>query len=174
MQNKILLIFIAVLILAAAYLNYMPDERLLSMRVFQNAEQFAALLTIYLLASNSGLLYSKWTWPLLAGIFLVAIGTMIKILHWFYANPILATGFAIVSVTYTLRFLKKPEKIRLDYLKWMWVLSTIAVRSIVIFHWSGEESRHWLLTWRPDSYLLLLCLLDFIYTGYKNKTLFAD
>lgn len=60
-----------------------------------------------------------------------AIGGVMKIMHWPFANLILLTGLAAIPVIYGLYFFKKQHKQRLDVLKLIWI--AIFCTTIILF-----------------------------------------
>lgn len=67
------------------------------------------------------------TLPLRLAIIVLIIGALFKVMHWSYAEQLMAIGSCAIMVLYTIRFFYKNEKVRLDYIKLilvvLWVFS---------------------------------------------------
>ncbi|RPD48421.1 hypothetical protein DNI29_07285 [Hymenobacter sediminis] len=92
-------------------------------------------------------------------------GVMFYVLHLTGARLILLGGGLLLIITYALWFRRKPDKVRLDYLKLCWIVA-LGLFSIVL----GSGLREAL----PYSKGLLaisfwLMLLDFLYSTYIRR-----
>ncbi|MFT5822984.1 MAG: hypothetical protein ACI8ZM_004241 [Crocinitomix sp.] len=76
--------------------------------------------------------------PVFIAIAVLIVGILFKIMHWPYANWLLNIGACAVSFFYFLRFLAKPEKVKLDYAKLAVVISFFIRFIVYIFHFPGR------------------------------------
>lgn len=51
---------------------------------------------------------------------IIIIGALAKIMHWQFDDVLIIIGFVLAILIYSLSFLNKPIKKRLDYLKLLW------------------------------------------------------
>ena len=72
--------------------------------------------------------------PLRLGVILVIVGALFKIMHWPGSNILMLVGFISIGVLYSIRFLKKDPKLRLDYVKLILVLLWLVNYTITVFH----------------------------------------
>ncbi|WP_460220397.1 GldL-related protein [Psychroserpens sp. MEBiC05023] len=74
------------------------------------------------------------TLPLRLALIILIYGALFKVMHWPYANTLMLYGSVAIAVFYTIRFLNKKEKIRLDYIKLGLVLLWVFNYLTTIFH----------------------------------------
>ena len=72
--------------------------------------------------------------PLRLSIVIVIIGALFKIMHWLGSNYLLLIGLVLIGIFYTLRFLNKKPKLKLDYIKLFLVLLWLTNYFIKVFH----------------------------------------
>jgi len=67
------------------------------------------------------------TLPLRLALITLIIGALFKIMHWPYSKELMFLGGISIGVMYTIRFLKKTRRLRLDYIKLalviLWLIS---------------------------------------------------
>lgn len=71
--------------------------------------------------------------------FVITIGAMFKIMHWPGSNIMLTLGFSGMIVNYGIRYIKKPTKVRLDYLKLLWVSTSYLISLGIIMRWGFRD-----------------------------------
>lgn len=64
---------------------------------------------------------------------------MFKVMHWPNGKEILAISLTVIMITYTLRFVAKAVKTKLDLLKLLWVITTASSNFIIMNHWMGRD-----------------------------------
>lgn len=92
---------------------------------------------------------------------IVLIGMMFKILHLPGANLVLIAAVLAIGQTYTVRFIKKPLKKRLDILKWLWLIGASIVASLILLNLISKE---WIFL---VTGLFWLIFLDFLITDLR-------
>ena len=69
------------------------------------------------------------TLPLRVALVILLYGALFKVMHWPYANILMLIGGVSIGLLYTIRFLNKEDKSKLDYVKiaivLIWVFSYI-------------------------------------------------
>ncbi|GHN02260.1 hypothetical protein WSM22_37490 [Cytophagales bacterium WSM2-2] len=79
-----------------------------------------------------------------------------KVMHWSGDEVFLLTGFTGMTAVYSMHFIRKPDKKRLDKLKAAWVVLSGVSSAFIIEHLPGREE----LTIIEDIMLLIL-FIDF-------------
>jgi len=70
----------------------------------------------------------------------VLISILMKILHLRFANEIMMLSFMIIGLIYFIYFLRKKNKLILDYFKVSWILMFLTSSLFLVFHWKyGDE-----------------------------------
>jgi hypothetical protein len=62
------------------------------------------------------------------------IGIFLKITHWGFGNELLAISSIFILLLYVKHFTKKLVKQKIDYLKLLWVFTTLLIIINTIFH----------------------------------------
>ena len=57
------------------------------------------------------------TFPLRLALIILLYGGLFKVMHWPYAQTLMLIGSTSIVVLYSIRFIYKKEKVRLDYVK---------------------------------------------------------
>lgn len=78
--------------------------------------------------------------PIIIAVSLLIFGAFIKIMHWPFALWFFIIGSTSLIIFYLLRFLSKPEKFFLDYVKLALVISYVARVIFYIFHIPGKTN----------------------------------
>ncbi|WP_323787469.1 GldL-related protein [Psychroserpens sp.] len=69
------------------------------------------------------------TLPLRFALITLIFGALFKIMHWPYSNLLMSIGSCAILILYTIRFIYKKEKVRIDYIKLglvvLWVISYV-------------------------------------------------
>lgn len=124
------------------------------------------LFGIILLLLNGTLLKSKLLNAVILMVVLILFGYTFKILHLPFADIYLFFGLSFLMIVYIFSFYKKPKKIRLDFIKLLWVLMANTFGILILLHIiDGYYAT-------IPNYILWLALIDFIITGWRDKTLF--
>jgi hypothetical protein len=95
------------------------------------------------------------TVPLRISVAVAAIGILLRILHLEGANLVVLAGFVAIIPLYTFRFYKKQNKLLLDYIKIIFVLSFCVNRIFLVLHLSYREISGYI---SMTSFVLWLCL----------------
>jgi hypothetical protein len=74
------------------------------------------------------------TLPLRLALILLIIGALFKIMHWPYSSILMFIAGVSLTVLYTIRFLNKKTKSRLDYIKLALVLLWLISYFLKVFH----------------------------------------
>jgi len=65
---------------------------------------------------------------------ILILGALFKVMHWPYANQLMLPAVSGILIFYTIRFLLKETKERLDYVKLLLVLTWSLHYLITVFH----------------------------------------
>ena len=94
---------------------------------------------------------------------IATVGALFTIQGWPYNNIILVTGLLGVPTIYTIRFIKKQDKERLDFLKILWVSIFYIGTTFKLEHWPlGKE----LIS--IEGFLFLIMFLDFANQQFRT------
>lgn len=74
------------------------------------------------------------TLPLRAALVILLYGALFKVMHWPYAQTLMLYGSIAILILYSIRFLFKKEKQRLDFIKLGLVLIWVFSYIINVFH----------------------------------------
>jgi len=74
------------------------------------------------------------TFPLRLSIIILIFGALFKIMHWPFANNLMLIGAVLLAILYTIRFISKPKKFLLDYVKLALVLVWVFNYLVGAFH----------------------------------------
>lgn len=74
------------------------------------------------------------TFPLRIGLIILIFGALFKVMHWPYATQLMLIGGVTIGILYTIRFLYKKEKSKLDYVKLALILLWVFSYLIKAFH----------------------------------------
>lgn len=74
------------------------------------------------------------TLPIRLALIVLIIGALFKVMHWPYSKELMLIGGGLVSTLYTIRFLFKKQKNRMDYVKIAFVLLWLSSYLINVFH----------------------------------------
>lgn len=96
---------------------------------------------------------------------ITTLGILFKISHWPGSVQLLTIGLIGIVITYLVRFVKKPNKSRQDYLKFLWVTSAFIYSWSILMHLPLND-----FVFIPNL-ILVLTIADFGYTCYRNKAL---
>lgn len=140
--------------------NYVPANLIL------NTGLIGGQLVGLVLLVNHGTIMNTLYWRIISfGIGILIIGTLFKIMHWTGYPIIYLTSIALITITYSVRFVNKREKKRLDILKFLWVIIGYSTTAMILLNWISYEYSI------VGQILFWLTLADFVITGLKNKTL---
>lgn len=123
------------------------------------------LIGLVLLINNGTLMKTIYGRIISFGIGILIIGVLFKIMHWPGYPLILLIAVLLIVTTYSVRFLKKKEKKRLDILKFLWVIIGYSITIMILQHWISDEYSI------VAQILFWLALTDFVITGLRDKTL---
>ncbi|WP_438962899.1 hypothetical protein [Nonlabens sp.] len=85
----------------------------------------AQLSGIYLLVQSGTFKKTRYYRLARIGIAVIIISVLFKVLHFYGSEIAMITGFAVISLCYTLSFLNKPYKKMMDWLKLLYVITLI-------------------------------------------------
>ena len=74
------------------------------------------------------------TIPLRLSLIILILGALFKVIHWPYSQLLMGVGGVLIMVLYTIRFLYKKQKLRLDYVKLVLILLWIISYVFKAFH----------------------------------------
>ena len=74
------------------------------------------------------------TFPLRLALIILIFGELFKIMHWPYANMLMLIGGVSIGILYTIRFIFKTEKSKLDYVKLAMILIWVFSYLVKVFH----------------------------------------
>ncbi|NRD18562.1 hypothetical protein HNV08_00770 [Winogradskyella eckloniae] len=74
------------------------------------------------------------TFPLRLTVIILTFGALFKIMHWPYAAQLMLIGSVSIGLLYSIRFLKKADKSRLDYVKLSLILLWVFSYLVKAFH----------------------------------------
>lgn len=123
---------------------------------------------IYLLFRNS-MLQTTVFWKIIKFfIGLTILGALFKIQHWVGAGILLLISQLGICATYTIRFLLKKYKKRLDILKFLYIFSATTTYILTVQHWIRGEYRLFPLL------IFWILLLDFIMSSFDLRIIFKN
>ncbi len=82
--------------------------------------------------------YAKFSTPISIAVAILVIGIVLKIMHWPFSEWFLLIGSGGLAFFYLLRFLSKPQKVFLDYVKLSLVIAFSIRAVVVLFHLPGK------------------------------------
>lgn len=82
--------------------------------------------------------YAKFSIPISIGVAILIIGIVLKIMHWPFSEWFLLIGSGGLTFFYLLRFLSKPQKVFLDYVKLSLVIAFSIRALVILFHLPGK------------------------------------
>jgi hypothetical protein len=82
----------------------------------------------------------KFLVPISVSVFVIILGAILKIMHWPFDGETFIIGSASLSFFYLLRFLSKPQKCFLDFVKLGLVISYALRMNFYIFHLPGKTT----------------------------------
>ena len=146
MGNRTYLIIIGISLLIAFFGIVMANFSGESMMIEKGWDMFdyglsiGALTGLVLMVGSGTFIRTRFYKIALACIAIILIGALLKILHWSpFANHIVVLGLLGIMISYSFSFVKKPIKIRLDYLKLIWVIVTYLSGILVFSHILDRE-----------------------------------
>ncbi|NRD22195.1 hypothetical protein HNV10_03015 [Winogradskyella litoriviva] len=74
------------------------------------------------------------TFPLRLSLIILIFGALFKIMHWPYATQLMLIGEVLIGILYSIRFIKKVDKSKLDYVKLSLILIWVFSYLIKAFH----------------------------------------
>jgi hypothetical protein len=138
-QSLLIILLLLIVALLGYSFNLFRGEEENAAWLIDGALRLAQLLGVYVLITNSNITKTIY-WPFIVFFFaLTILGALIKILHWAGADETLMVSLLGTSVTYLIRFIRKPHKGHLDVLKLLWVLSAYVGAGLIIFHFLPRE-----------------------------------
>ena len=141
----------------------------LGLRLFDYGLWISGILGFILLIVNGTFIKTKYFKIVQGLIALIIIGALLKILHWTsVADNIIIVSLIGIVFVYTLSFMKKPIKKRLDYLKLFWVIVSYTLGILSFLHLVRRD-----LT-EVSNYILWLAVIDFAVSELKNGTMFRE
>jgi hypothetical protein len=105
----------------------------------EGGNNLGLLLGFAVLVLNGSLLKTKYWLLILAGLSLMLVGGLTKILHWSYGNILFVVGACVIQISYFLRFINKQEKRHLDILKILWVIAYFGNYILNILNFSSHN-----------------------------------
>jgi hypothetical protein len=166
-HNRTLLVVIG-FCLATALLAYAFDSVTTAGFFLEGSLMAAEWLAVALLLQNGTFGKTAFFKISLFAAGLFVIGSLFRVMHWPGAKELLVSSVAFILGTYEFHFAKKSSKHRLDWLKLLWVLTRVAGTVLTVLHQPyGREVLY------LSHAVLTLALLDFVYIGNKNNTLFS-
>lgn len=133
--------------------------------LYENGLFAANLFGIVLLFKNGTLIKSNLFKVVKSVLVLIILGVIFKILHLTMADILISIGLSAMTIVYILSFLKKRNKIRLDYLKLAWIVTANTFGVLILTQILGGFYA------RIPNYILWLAIIDFVIAGLRNKTL---
>jgi len=97
---------------------------------------------------------------------IILIAALLKILHWENNGLIMTIGFIGIVITYTLSFINKPIKKRLDFLKLFWVFAAYTNSLLTYLHIISDEYQI------ISSAIMWLAIIDYMKTEREKRRLF--
>ncbi|AXP82930.1 hypothetical protein CJ739_3871 [Mariniflexile rhizosphaerae] len=97
---------------------------------------------------------------------IILIAALLRILHWEYNRLIMTVGFIGIVITYTLSFLNKPIKKRLDFLKLFWVFAAYTNGLLTYLHIISDEYQI------ISSAIMWLAIIDYMKNEREKGRLF--
>lgn len=99
----------------------------------------------------------------------VITGTMIKIMHWKFADIILLASLVSIAITYLIRFILKKKKSILDFLKVFWVTVAFISSALFLIHFISKEMLYLgnVFLWVAIIYQLVLSIRQKMVTNSK-------
>jgi len=144
-----------------------PETINLGWDLFDYGLRIGGLAGLFLLVKNGTFQKTKYFKIAQVISAVVIIGALFKIQHWPFANGIVIIGLTGIAITYFVSFLKKPVKQRLDYLKITWVILNNALAVLTFLHLIKDDYAV------MGNALLWGIIIDFVFTSWRNGTLFA-
>lgn len=74
------------------------------------------------------------TFPLRLSIIIVIFGALFKVMHWPYATHLMLIGTVSLGLLYSVRFINKKHKSKLDYVKLFMILLWVFQYLVSAFH----------------------------------------
>ncbi|MUU79095.1 GldL-related protein [Winogradskyella endarachnes] len=78
--------------------------------------------------------YKVLTFPLRLSLIILIFGALFKIMHWPYVTQLMLIGGVLIGILYSIRFIKKVYKSKLDYIKLSLVLIWVFSYLVKVFH----------------------------------------
>ena len=125
------------------------------------------VLALYLIAGESKFMRSKWMRIIRAFFGLLILGVLFKILHWPGADFVLLGAITGLIVIYTIWFIRKPKKLMLDWVKWLWISAYIGLTGAEFFRLGLDQ-----FFIAPDVLMAVMVLLyaqNSAYTHNQDK-----
>lgn len=173
MNNRLFLTIIGLVILSSftgiilTNISSESETVELGWNMFDYGMRIGSFVGVIMLLSNGTFIKTKYFKIAKGIISFVIIGALLKIMHWTeYANHIIILGLIGIVICYFLHFSEKPIKIRLDYLKLLWLIVSYTFAILGFLHLINKDYAE------IGNYTLWLTIIDFAITGQKNGTIF--
>ena len=139
----------------------------LGWNMFDYGIRIGSFVGLIMLLLNGTFIKTKYFKIAQGIVVVIIIGVLLKIMHWtIYVNLVIVMGLIGIVLSYFLHFAKKPFKIRLDYLKLLWIIVSHAFAILILLRLIRRDYAEF------GNYLLWLTIIDFAITGQKNGTIF--
>ncbi len=120
---------------------------------------------LFMLFYNGSFINSKYFKYALSTITILIIGSLFSIMHWPFGREIVVSNIFLIGALYTISFLNKKSKKRLDYFKLFLVLTKFIFGSLVFLHLLNQNFN--LL----PSIIVWLTIIDYLIIENRNGTL---